>query len=436
MVIGGFSVRSFKLFGAFFLLNLLPYAICVVGAQELPDLGTVLSREQDLSTYYEPIKKYPQILLQLPTSGGITLIAPSNAAFANIPGTPLNSLWAADKPEIAVPILLYHVLASSLSTRSLAVGTPVYAPTLLQDPAWTSLGAGGQAILVNRQPGNVVVFVSGGGTRSTLKKADIAFKGGLVQIVDNLLIPPGPLNVTLASFQDLSFLGALYAAGLYDELAGHGGGATNGTERSSNYTIFAPSISGFQAVNTTLSNFTREALAAVMRYHVVPSQVLPSTALTNATNHSTLAAALDGQGTQLHVHRAGNNLYINSAQVIQPDILWAGGIIHIIDNVLNPNVPDPVPDPELSVQRPVFEGAVDDVATLSKTGLPFTAALPCSVSCPVASSATVPRTTSSTTVGTSSSKALAARCTGSSGAPGVMNAVAGAAAVGVVLGSV
>ncbi|KAK6218111.1 urea active transporter [Pestalotiopsis sp. IQ-011] len=308
--------------------------------------------------------------------GGITILAPSNAAFENIPNTVLGSVWNANDSKVAVPLMLYHVLPTQLSMATLPADQ-VHATTLLTDPAWTSL-SGGQGVLVDKQPGNLVVLVSGGGARSVLKAVDIPFRGGLVQVLDNLLVPPGSLNATLAAFQDLAFLGALYAAGLYGEVA------SNGTSSGQNYTFFAPSVPGLQVVNGTLSNLTAAQLRRVMEYHVVPSMVLPSTSLENGTEYPTL---LKG-GPPVHVHRAGNNVYVNSAQVVQSDILLDNGILHILDNALSPDAPSAAPYANVSgPQPPVFAGAVN-ASTMVVTALPFTTALPCTVGCPPPSVAT------------------------------------------------
>ncbi|ETS78402.1 hypothetical protein PFICI_10464 [Pestalotiopsis fici W106-1] len=382
--------------------------------------------------------------------GGFTILAPSNAAFENIPNTVMSSVWNANDTKVTVPLMLYHVLSTQLSMATLP-SDQVHATTLLTDPAWTTL-AGGQGVLINRQPGNLVVFVSGGGARSLLKAVDIPFKGGLIQVIDNLLVPPGPLNATLEDFQDLSFLGALYAAGLYDQVANNNG--TNGTMAGGagggNYTFFAPSVPGLQVVNGTLSNLTTAQLRRVMQYHIVPSAVLPSTSLENGTHYTTLLGA---SGPALHVHRSGNNLYVNSAQVIQSDILLENGILHILDNVLNPDVPDAAPNSNgTAAQMPVFSGAVN-ASTMVVTDLPFTTALPCTASCSVltmattvsasagnssssfvmsaATSANGTKSSTATDLATSSSKAGAAvlpRCKGL----GVLGAM-GLGAVGLVL---
>ena len=77
----------------------------------------------------------------------------------------------------------------------------------------------------------------------------------------------------------------------------------------------------------------------------------------------------------VEVHQAGNNKYINSAQVIQPDILIANGILHIISDVLNPDAGEVLPNPEVATQAKVWP-----VSTLDGV---FTSELPCTTSCAV-----------------------------------------------------
>lgn len=49
-------------------------------------------------------------------------------------------------------------------------GTPVFLPTLLNDAKWSNV-TGGQVVQNVKQAGDVVVFVSGQGSRSTLTQA-------------------------------------------------------------------------------------------------------------------------------------------------------------------------------------------------------------------------------------------------------------------------
>ncbi|KAF9875194.1 fasciclin domain-containing protein [Colletotrichum karsti] len=356
------------------------------------DLGTVLQSNKDLSTYYNLIKKYPEVLFKLPNYEGVTIVAPSNEAFKNIPGTQLNGIWNDSDASIAVPILEYHILQGTVSTSALTSGPTVLRSSLLQNTAWTNV-TGGQNVLVNKQPGDVIVFTSSEGIRTTQVEGDIKFAGGLIQVVDNLLIPPARLENTTESFKLSAFLGALYAAKLLPA-------ASN----EQNVTIFAPRNEAFKPIAGSLNNMDSDAVKKFLNYHIVPGKVLASSDLTNGTNLTTHSSQ------NLRAIRSGNNLFLNSAQIVQPDILIANGIMHIIDNVLNPDVPSN-PSPDAASQPPVFPES-------SASGLPFTTAIPCTVSCPVTTTAatatgTATRSASATDVRVTSSTGLAApRCTG------------------------
>jgi transforming growth factor-beta-induced protein len=173
---------------------------------------------------------------------------------------------------------------------------------------------------------------------------------------------------------------------------------------------------------------TSDELATIMNYHLLP-QIVYSTGLTNATKF------LTQQGENISVLHSGNNVYINSAQLLQTDILIANGVLHVIDNVLNPQGPGAQPNPALATQVPAFASAS------SVDYLPYTSALPCTVSCPVSSTSGKSESVTSskgagatsasaatTSQSSSSSKALGAamaRETGF-GAAGLMVALGGA----------
>ncbi|KAK2033827.1 fasciclin domain-containing protein [Colletotrichum zoysiae] len=316
------------------------------------DLGKVLESQSNLSTYFNLIKKYPEIILKLPSYEGVTIVAPSNAAFENIPGTQLNGIWNESDPSIAIPLLEYHILQGTISTGALQPGPSVLRSSLLENPAWTNV-TGGQNVMVNKQPGDVIVFTSSKGTRTTQVKGDIRFAGGLIHVVDNLLIPPARLENSTETFGLSAFLGALYTAKLLPSLS-----------EKRNVTIFAPRNDAFQRVAGYLKDLDEDAVRNLLDYHVVEGRVVPSSGLTNGSSLYTLT------DQSLNVIRSGNNLFLNSAQIVQPDILLANGIMHIVDNVLNPNKASAVPNPTAISQAPVYPES-------SASGMPFTSAIPC-----------------------------------------------------------
>ncbi|KIN04354.1 hypothetical protein OIDMADRAFT_191287 [Oidiodendron maius Zn] len=389
------------------------FALSCANAQDVPNLGDVLANQTDLSTFYGLIQKYPQVLLQLPSYQGVTVLAPSNDAFSKIPYSSLNGAFQNNDDDVIIDVLEYHILQGTRLAAQLVPGTPEFLPTLLKDPFYTNV-TGGQVVENVKQAGDVVVFVSGQGSRSTLTTADLKFDGGVVQIIDTLLIPPTNLTDTTNAFNLTAFEGALYAAGIIDIAL-----------YTPNVTIFVSWNEGFQALGPAITGMTSQELAQVLKYTILP-QVVYSPGLTNDTKFLAL------NGENITIMHNGNNLYVNSAQLLTPDILIANGVIHVIDNVLNPQGPNAQPNPRIGTQAPVFASAS------MVTNLPFTNSLPCTVSCPVtttssatsstgSSSATGDSTTTSASVFSSSSRAQAAvaRETGF-GAAGLVAALGGA----------
>lgn len=364
-----------------------------VWADDKKDLGAVLAGNKDLSKFYDLIKKFPDVLLELPNYSGVTIAAPSNKAIENIPYTALNGLWDPEDKEKTIPILQYHILKGTVAIGSLKEGPTYFETTRLTNPAYTNVTTG-QGVLLNKQ-GDSVILTTGQGSRCTVAQSDISFTGGLIHVVDNLLVPPTQVDKTAQAFQAKSFLGSLYAANLMPDIA-----------YRKNVTIFAPSDEAFKLVGGTLQGLNATKLARIMNYHIIPDQVLDSNSLTNGTNYTTLAKDASGtNNAQLTVRQNGNNKYANSAQIVQPNILLANGVMHIIGNVLNPDVEHVVPNPSIATQPPVYA-----VSTASGA---FTTALPCTTDCPVTSTDgdAVTATATTSSLFHSTSKGIGPRCT-------------------------
>lgn len=98
----------------------------------------------------------------------------------------------------------------------------------------------------------------------------------------------------------------------------------------SDITIFCPNNDAFLALASSGANVTDEQLAEILQYHVVQGTVGYSTALSN-----TSLTTLNGEDVEITITDDGA-VFVNSARVINADILIANGVIHIIDEVLNP----------------------------------------------------------------------------------------------------
>jgi uncharacterized surface protein with fasciclin (FAS1) repeats len=117
---------------------------------------------------------------------------------------------------------------------------------------------------------------------------------------------------------------AIEAAGLEDTLAGDGP-----------YTVFAPTDAAFEAIPAAtrerlLAPENQDALVQVLSYHVVADE-LPASQI-EAGEVDTIS----GQTLNVEVDQAGQEVNVNNARVIQPDVQASNGVIHVVDQVILP----------------------------------------------------------------------------------------------------
>lgn len=125
-----------------------------------------------------------------------------------------------------------------------------------------------------------------------------------------------------------TLLAAAKAAGLAGAL-GH----------TKNITVFAPTDAAFAklpkgTVESLLLKKNRHKLAAILKYHVIPSKVTSDQVPRKAIHVGTLKKRGD---TQLRVRKRFGKVRVDNARVIQADIKASNGIIHVINKVLLPS---------------------------------------------------------------------------------------------------
>jgi uncharacterized surface protein with fasciclin (FAS1) repeats len=127
--------------------------------------------------------------------------------------------------------------------------------------------------------------------------------------------------VAAGSFKTLAT--ALTAAGLIETLKGPGP-----------FTVFAPTDEAFAKVpkaqlDALLAD--KEALKAVLLYHVVPGKVMAADAIKLDGKSAKMAS-----GAETKIMVMGGTVMINQAHVTQADIAASNGVIHVIDAVILP----------------------------------------------------------------------------------------------------
>ena len=141
------------------------------------------------------------------------------------------------------------------------------------------------------------------------------------------------------------------------------------------FTVFAPTDAAFKAAGIDqayITANTKEALAAVLKYHVLGKKVA---AADIATADNTLVSTLGGD---VFVTKNTGGVSVNGAKVTTADVSASNGVIHIIDRVLLPNSKDLVATLQADASYSLLVAAVVKtalVSTLQGAG-PFTVFAP------------------------------------------------------------
>ncbi len=117
---------------------------------------------------------------------------------------------------------------------------------------------------------------------------------------------------------------AVQAAGLVDTLKGAGP-----------FTVFAPTDEAFAklppgALDALIANPAK--LKEVLLYHVVPGKVMAANVKPGVDKTA--------EGAAVKITVKDGKVFVNKAQVVKTDIVCSNGVIHVIDAVLMPKMPD------------------------------------------------------------------------------------------------
>ncbi|CAD0081508.1 unnamed protein product [Aureobasidium vineae] len=275
--------------------------------------GTVPLANQQLNSFWTLLQQF-NLLSSVGNMRNITLLAPSNEALSR-----LNSSGVAVTSELVQALISYHTLNGTILSSELNNVTSAFPHTHLTNPAFSNV-TGGQvveALLVN----NTATFFSGLKNNVSVTSGNLNFTGGVIHIVDGTLTIPGNLSSTLTNSNLTALAGAAQELNLTSTLSS-----------LHDVTIFAPNNDAFQAVGSALANASASELISVLGYHVVNNSVLYSADIMNgSTSVPTFI------GGNLTLQNINGSYYVNSAKIVTPDILFSGGVIQVIDRVLNPN---------------------------------------------------------------------------------------------------
>ena len=240
----------------------------------------------------------------------LTVFAPVNDAFSSLLSdlglSSLDDLTAED----LTPILLYHVIGTSVPAASVAEG---YVPTL------SMANENNLSLYIQVMDGNVKL-----NGQSNVVATDVFGTNGVIHVIDKVLLPQTIADFAVANPAFSQLVAALSQANLVD--------AFNGSDV---YTVFAPVNAAFDALYSQLgisgaTDLTAEDLTPILTAHAVAGNVL-SGALSSGTV-STLNPNKD-----LNIEVAGGGVTIDGdINVVATDVQATNGVIHVIDKVIVP----------------------------------------------------------------------------------------------------
>merc|ERR1711939_148119 len=284
------------------------------GSSGMSNLTALLSNTDSLSSLNDLVGNYPDFAATLASWENVTILAPSNDALETLMNSDAGSML--DNDQFVQSLLRYHVLQSTVYASDITQ-TPIFAPTYLNSSMYSNV-TGGQVVEARMQD-DEVQFVSGLKQVSTVAQPNVNYTNCVVHIIDDVLMIPGNLTSTAQNANLTAFLGAAVNASVASTLLG-----------AEDLTIFAPSNAAFQDIGSLVGNLTMDQLANILSYHVIEGTVAYSSDLSN-TSLTTL------QGDDVQITIANGAVMVNNATVTNANILFAGGVIHVIDQVLNPN---------------------------------------------------------------------------------------------------
>merc|ERR1712070_171980 len=320
------------------------------GSSGMMNLTALLSGTDSLSSLNDLVGNYPDFAATLASWENVTILAPSNDALETLMNSDAGSML--DNDQFVQSLLRYHVLQSTVYASDI-IQTPVFAPTYLNSSMYSNV-TGGQ-VAEARMQDDEVQFVSGLKQVSTVAQPNVNYTNGVGHIIDEVLMIPGNLSSTAQNANLTAFLGAAENASIASTLLG-----------AEDLTIFAPSNSAFQDIGSLVGNLTMEQLANILSYHVINGTVAYSSDLSN-----TSLPTLEGSDVQITI--SNGSVMVNNATVTNANILFAGGVIHVIDQVLNPN------SNSSSSSNSTSSGSNNDNAfgaTSSASEVPFTSGQP------------------------------------------------------------
>ena len=131
-------------------------ALAATASAQMMNLNQTLSGNPNLSNLTSYLQLFPQVMSMLGSAQNITILAPSNQAFAAYMNSSAGMAIKANDTMAIQSLLTYHVLNGTYPAASIK-SMPAFVPTMLTSPMYTNV-TGGQVVEAVSMGGNVSIF--------------------------------------------------------------------------------------------------------------------------------------------------------------------------------------------------------------------------------------------------------------------------------------
>ena len=291
----------------------------------LPTITEFVESNPDLTNLAAALSAADGNLLSLLNNGNYTLLAPNNWAFEVWLGT--NGFNSMDEvpTDILKNILLNHVISGSVQSSDLTTAGSGYVLT-------NATNTDGDFLNMYFSTNNGIVFNG----VTTILNPDIAVSNGVLHVVDLLIELPTVVTFATTNPGFETLVTALTRDDLSEDLVS----ILSTTNEPAPFTLFAPTNEAFSSLLSelgfeSLNDIDTAILESTLATHVVAEANVRYEDLSNGMLITTIGDDLTisvGAGPQLV------DLNGRTANIIAVDIQAYNGVIHVIDNVMLPQL--------------------------------------------------------------------------------------------------
>jgi uncharacterized surface protein with fasciclin (FAS1) repeats/plastocyanin len=221
-----------------------------------------------------------------------------------------------------IEALEYHIVEGVYLEEDLVPGTSL---TTIQ----------GQNLLISEVNG--AIDISG----AKLTKTNLTAFNGVAHVIDLCLAPEGFPQATvweiIKQSPDHNFLEtAIINAGLVEELRSQEE-LDPSLDLPGPFTLFAPTDAAFEALSIDLGISVSELIDGQYTDNIVKSNLIGSKNLSSSLFNGQILSNYEGGTNSISID--GNEILVNDIPIQDPDILAYNGVVHVINEVIAPDLP-------------------------------------------------------------------------------------------------